>query len=475
VSETADMVGEITARSNGSAPGQAWLLDAAELLSRPDPGPTPWLVQDLIVDQAIIAAVGRWKTTKSYALLDICISIATGEPAFGRLEIPQPGPVVYVCEESGQAALWRRLDALCRGRAIDPERLRERLHVAANARIKLDDPVWQAELVTTGQSLRPRLFVFDPLARMKAPARKENDQPDMAVPIEFLRLLRDETKAGSCFVHHTGHLGEHMRGTSDLESVWETKLVWKRDGQAALVTIESEHREAEAGEPVRYRVSWDHDTRTMRFPLVEQDGLPPLEQRILGWLRDHADQRTDDIAKGLEMRVSDVRETLRRLEETGPCHSGPSGRRDAMGRAIRDKVWNLSETHSLTLDVARPNVGPTQAEAGAEHRGSVARPNYVVVGGTAEPPDEPLDDDEESPSWTEWEQALQRLQERDGIRMRTFAEVHAEIERMHAALVDADPGASNEPPLWDDDDADALADPDAYAFVTPIDDESEPA
>jgi hypothetical protein len=43
-----------------------WLLDAAELLAQPDPGPTPWLVEDLIVANSIV------------------------------------GLVTYVCEESGQ-------------------------------------------------------------------------------------------------------------------------------------------------------------------------------------------------------------------------------------------------------------------------------------------------------------------------------------------------------------------------------------
>lgn len=113
---------------NGSSPDASviddWLIDAADLLAEPDPGPTPWLVEDLIVDQALLAAVGQWKTTKSYGLLDVAISIVTGRPAFGQLEIPEPGPVVFVIEESGRAALWRRLDALTRGRAIPREELR---------------------------------------------------------------------------------------------------------------------------------------------------------------------------------------------------------------------------------------------------------------------------------------------------------------------------------------------------------------
>jgi len=91
---------------------------------------------------------------------------------------------------------------------------------------------------------------------------------------------------------------------------------------------------------------------------------------------------------------------------------------------------------------------------------------------TTEPLDDvgPFDDPDDGPSWTEWEKALQRLQQREGIRMRTFDEVHAEIERMHAELVVADLGVSGEPPPWDDNEAADLADPDAYAFVTPIDD-----
>src|SRR5262249_34150578 len=156
----------------------------------------------------------------------------------------------------------RRLDALCRGRGIDVDELID-LHVAANVRARLDDAAWQNDLLDVGRDLRPRLFVFDPLARMKAPGLEENDQAAMATLIEFVRELRDDSGAAVAFVHHTGHNGGHMRGSSDLESVWETRLAWERDGQSPLVTIRSEHREAEASEPIQYRIAWDHDTRSM--------------------------------------------------------------------------------------------------------------------------------------------------------------------------------------------------------------------
>jgi AAA domain len=374
-----------------------WLLDAADLLAQPDPGPTPWLVQDLIVDQAIIAFVGRWKTTKSYGLLHICISIATGEPAFGTLEIPNPGPVIFVNEESGRAAMWRRLDALCRGRAIDPDRLRGQLHIAANARVKLDDPGWQTELQALGQDLQPRLFAFDPLARMKAPGRKENVQDDMAPLIEFIRDLREQTKAGAGFVHHTGHIGDQMRGSSDLESAWETRLHWKRDGQSPLVTIETEHREAEASDPIRYRINWDTDTRSMRFDHITEEqnpALPSLRDRILDHLKDAGPSTTDQVAKALESRKAWVVRELNELETLGTTHRAPSGRRDQLGRPITDKAWHLTNQAETGDPHLFPHTGNDQEQPHPAHRGSAPVPVSLETERWEQPPDEPHPDDD---------------------------------------------------------------------------------
>lgn len=372
-----------------------WLIDAADLLGEPDPGPIRWLVDGLIPAGAIGFAVGRWKTTKSYGLLELAISIATGRPAFGVLEIPEPGGVIFVNEESGRAATWRRLDALCRGRAIDPEELRGRLHVSANARLKLDDPDWLTRLLELGAELQPSLFIFDPLARMKSATRDENSQGEMAVIIENLRQLREETGAAVLAVHHVGHAGGNMRGSSDLETAWETRLTWKRDDQALTVTIENEHREAESAPPLSYRIAWDAATRSMRFngTLDSTPGVPPLEQRIVEWLHDHPNQTTDEVAKGVETRKADVLQALTRLEtgtNHGTTHRGPSGRRDRAGRAIRDKVWNLTTQAGLW---PVPDSGTTRPSHDAGHRGSVPVPVPIGTGRTEQPPDDPHETD----------------------------------------------------------------------------------
>jgi hypothetical protein len=366
----------------GGGTGRQWLERASDLLQEDDPGPTNMLVVGVAVDQALIATVGRWKTTKTYFNLDLGISVVTGLPLLGSYAVPVPGPVVVVLEESGRKALWRRLDALCRGRAIDRDALTD-LYVAANKRVRLDDPKWQNELVDVGAEICPRLFIFDPLARMKAAGRDESAQKEFAVLIEFLRDLRDETGAAVNWTHHTGHVGGHMRGTSDLESVWETRLGFER--QESTITVKPEHREEENGEPISYRLSWDSTTRTTRLvPLARKSTY----ELVLEHLKEHSDQHVERVARTLQIRTSDVRRALEQGATLGTTHAGPSGRRDKAGRPINDKVWNLAPQAGLW---PVPDSGTTQDEPSTGHRGSSARPAPLGADGGTSHPDGPDD------------------------------------------------------------------------------------
>jgi hypothetical protein len=328
-----------------------WLIRASDLLAEPDPGPTPMLVDGMIVDRSLAAIVGRWQVGKTWALLELGISVTAGEPAFGARAVPTPGPVILVLEESGRAALHRRLDALARGRSIDRDRLAT-LYAAANQRVRLDDPDWLARLTEAANELEARAVFLDPIARLRAAGLDENSQREYAVVIEAMRDLRDHTAAAVCWVAHTGHQGETMRGSSDLESVWESRLALKRDGDT--VTVTTEHREAEPSDPLIFRLDWHHQTRTMRL----RPTVPPLAERILDYLDEHGPSGAEAIAKGIETRRSDVDRTLTQLETLGTTHRAPSGKRDGMGRLIPAKVWHRTVQQALHV-VPEPGRGGT--------------------------------------------------------------------------------------------------------------------
>ena len=204
----------------------------------------------------------------------------------------------------------------------------------------------------------PRLYVFDPLARMKAASRNEKDQSDMGVLIEAMRDLRNATGSTVVFVHHHGHQGDHMRGSSDLESAWETKVMWKRDAKAKLVTLQIEHRDTEPSPDVVYGINWDGLTRTMRFDAVGAR-TSNVHDDVVAYLDEHPGATGRDIEAAVTGRGSLIRKVLEQLIEAGTHYRAAAEKRDAQGRRHTVKGY-FSHNHAPSLRV--PDDG-TQVDA----------------------------------------------------------------------------------------------------------------
>ena len=50
----------------------------SDLLAEPDPGPTRYLVDGLIVDPAIAVVIGGWKVAKTYVQIELALAVVTG-------------------------------------------------------------------------------------------------------------------------------------------------------------------------------------------------------------------------------------------------------------------------------------------------------------------------------------------------------------------------------------------------------------
>jgi DNA-binding MarR family transcriptional regulator len=75
---------------------------------------------------------------------------------------------------------------------------------------------------------------------------------------------------------------------------------------------------------VSYRLACDEQTRAMRLRSTN----PPTLHRALNWLAEHEYARSDEIAKDLKVRRSDVDRELGAALQAGTVQRGPSGRRD---------------------------------------------------------------------------------------------------------------------------------------------------
>jgi hypothetical protein len=297
---------------------ELWFESAADLLAETDPGPTPFLVEGLIVENAIAVVVGPPKLGKTWLLLDLAIAVATGEKALGRFTVPQAGPVLIVLEESGRAALHRRLDKMVRGRALAPESLGE-FFFAANRRVRLNDDAWRKRLLEVASARPWRLIAFDPFARVKGAEVEENSQREIGPVLDFLRELRDASSAAVAYVHHTPHDGTRQRGSSDLESHWESKLTLLDDDG---VVLRAEHREAEAVGPLRVRATFDRATETLCLCVPVDERV----ERIEDYIREHPDASNSKIAKAVggkyQAVLREVAEVRDRLSAGGSSRPG---------------------------------------------------------------------------------------------------------------------------------------------------------
>jgi hypothetical protein len=314
-----------------------WLGSAADLLSRPDPGPTPFIVEELLVEKAIAALVGSQKRGKTWLLIDLGLAIATGQPMFGSLEVKQ-GPVLLILEESGEDALHRRLGMLCRARGLVAADLVD-FHYAANRRVRLDDPTWQGRLLATVERLDSPQVFLDPLVRMKGNA-DENSQAEMGPVLDFIRDLREVGGGGVLFAHHTGHGDKgRMRGTSDFEGYWESKLVLTAEEGSAIAELRPDHREAGKTQPFTYRRVLDEQADSLRLERVSTPARTDQLEELLSAVGFEPGRSTNELAKAVAKRRQDTASRLLQLEQTGMAHRRPSQITDGAGRTRTIDGW----------------------------------------------------------------------------------------------------------------------------------------
>jgi hypothetical protein len=329
---------------------KGWARNAAKLLRQPDPGPTSFLVDELLVEESIFGIGGQWKVGKTWLALELILATTGARPAFGRYRAQQPGPVLAVFEESGQVALVRRFRALRKGYEIDNrrfDRALSKLRVAANVGVRLTDPAWQQTLLHAARPGRFRLILFDPFVRMKGDA-DENRQVEIAPALDFLRELREHSGAAVGFVHHSGYEGTHFRGTSDLEGYWESKLtIAGKPGSGGPFTLRAEHREAETTAELKYRVSGSNEGRWVR--LVPTTSVSVEEHRrdeVHAFVEEKPGHTGVEIATALKRNRAAVADDLKRLKQEGLVFFSqpgspeyPSGEVGEDGRSHNRKEW----------------------------------------------------------------------------------------------------------------------------------------
>ena len=232
---------------------QGAYFTAAELVSTSFPDPR-WAVPGLIAEGLTLLA-GPPKLGKSWLVLGLGISTASGTPALGKIESAE-GDVLYCALEDTPRRIKSRLSKMLGGKP-QPGRL-----VIVTA---LPGMPQATELVSEWLDEHPdaRLVVVDVLGKIRPPdgERANAYERDYAV-IGQLKKLADHHRVAIVVVTHTRKMGaddafDTVAGSTGLTGAADTTLVLKRARGEASAVLHVTGRDVEESE---YALTFDPPT-----------------------------------------------------------------------------------------------------------------------------------------------------------------------------------------------------------------------
>jgi hypothetical protein len=128
-------------------------------------GEPRWLIQGLWPADAYGVLAAQEKAGKTWAALDLAVSVACGLPWLDHFACPTPGPVLVFLGEGGERAMVRRIQAIATNKGARLDQLADRLRLCFRVP-RLAAPGAGTELAAIQAELRAHpasLVILDPL------------------------------------------------------------------------------------------------------------------------------------------------------------------------------------------------------------------------------------------------------------------------------------------------------------------------
>ncbi|MGE7437537.1 AAA family ATPase [Kitasatospora sp. NPDC001175] len=306
------------------------------------------LVGDLLHLDTLARIIGPSGHMKSFVTIDIAGHVGTGKPWHGRPV--RQGTVVYLVAE-GARGIRKRVRAWERHHGVRMDNV-----LFLPRPVQAMDPEWLV-LIEACRRLDPVLVVVDTQARVSVGV-EENSAKELGLVVDRMEQLRSATGGCVLLIHHTGHQGEHGRGSTSAKGALQSELHVSKKGEAlsTVVTVKTgKQKDDEEGPDIEFGlhiVDIPGETKPDGRPvtsvvLVELDGFGqaarPVQPGSVEWVVAELDRT------GVPPEWGGRRVVARCAE------LGIRARKDKIEEAIRVRK-NRSEMPGLPVP---PNVPPT--------------------------------------------------------------------------------------------------------------------
>lgn len=203
------------------------IVTLRELVANPQP--TPPLIIDGILHQGCKMILGGTsKSNKSWCLLDLALSVASGQPWWGRPCVKLR--VLYINFELQPWAIAKRMEAL-RARRPECGDAADQLHFWNLRGSAADITDLLSHLEERLQDSNYGLIIIDPVYKLLGD-RDENSNGDIAQLMNELETLAQHTGAALVIAHHYAKGDSSNKGAADRMS---GAGAWVRDPDSVMV------------------------------------------------------------------------------------------------------------------------------------------------------------------------------------------------------------------------------------------------
>lgn len=289
-----------------------------------------WAVEGWLPAETIAMCVSPPGTYKTWTLLDLAISIATGTPFLGKAKVLEPGPVLIYQQEDFHGQMAQRIGVIMAARFqmgwdgdLDPKSFGVTLppnppiYLHDNRELRFDDAEVMDVLEARVAELRPKLIIVDPLYT----AADMSDYMAKAIPhMMRLKYLRDRYGTSVMLAHHTGK----RQKDSDREGLWGSQYLnafletgWQVRPHADASAIIRRHFKSAKDEP-EHVLTFDINTKQMPYKYrtniigaAEIDVDRPMS--IKAALAEHGPMSNADLARIMGVSASTMSRQMKDL------------------------------------------------------------------------------------------------------------------------------------------------------------------
>lgn len=313
-------------------------------------GGVSWLVEDWLPEHSVTFLVSPPESYKTWLLLDLAVSVASGAPFLGSYRINSTGPTMIIQQEDSHEGLTDRLALIVEQKLkmtanIDgdtwqvPSMPDLPIYVHPSRMLRFDNKKVLAEMEAQIAEIRPKVIMIDPLYSTTS---VDNYMAASAEQMMILKTWRDKYGCSFVIAHHSkknvdpdSTAREDSWGSQFLNAFLEAGWQIRRNQRLAQNEIVvRRHSKVMGNQPpisltfdisTKYPMKYEVTARSYQMQNAQGNPAQPAQANLLDLMQDD-EMSQAELANMTGKSRSTISRQIKQLEAAGSIVRMPSGK-----------------------------------------------------------------------------------------------------------------------------------------------------